>query len=87
MLDKLGYIPTEVDIWGANVLPYDMGDEYSKYFSTFLGTPCKLAYVNLDRPRYIQGNLPPTVRHPVTGLSDGAPFLYRSNRSIADMIP
>ena len=79
-LSKLKYVPTEVDIWNALVQPYDMGDEYSKFFSTYLGVDCKLAYVNLNRPRYILGNLPPlsaqSQKHPVTGLSDGAPFLY-----------
>jgi uncharacterized protein YcbX len=78
-LRRLGYIPTDVDIWGAIVRPFDMGEEYSKFFSTFLGARCRLAYVNLEFPRYIQGPLPPVDaqegRHPVTGLSDGAPFL------------
>jgi uncharacterized protein len=56
-----------------------MGDRYSRFFSIYLGTECKLTYVNLTRPRYIQGPLPPDHaqdgKHPVTGLSDGAPFL------------
>ena len=80
MLEKLPYIPSDVDIWGASVLPYDMGDEYATFFSNFLGVKCKLGYVNSARPRYIQGPLPPlhcqNGRHPQTGLSDGAPYLY-----------
>jgi hypothetical protein len=79
-LRRLEYIPTEVDIWGALVKPFDMGEKYSKFFSTYLGITCKLAYVNLELPRYIQGSLPPENaqkgKHPVTGLSDGAPFLF-----------
>ena len=79
-LDQLAYIPSDVDIWGALVKPYDIGDQYSKFFSTYLGTDCKLAYVNLKRPRYIQGPLPPDYaqngKHPETGLSDGAQFLF-----------
>lgn len=80
LLRSLSYIPSEVDIWDALVEPYDMGDSFSKFFSTYLGTPCKLAYVNTNRPRYIQGTLPPeraqNGKHPVTGLSDGAAYQF-----------
>jgi hypothetical protein len=76
----MDYIPSDVDIWGALVKPYDMGEKCSNFFSTYLGTECKLAYVNLKRPRFIQGPLPPDYaqkgKHPETGLSDGAPFLF-----------
>jgi hypothetical protein len=81
MLNKLESLP-EVDIWDANVKSFHMGDEYSTFFATYLGTPCKLAYVDLNGRRYIQGTLPPEYaqngQHPITGLSDGAPFLYIS---------
>ena len=80
LLSTLKYIPSDVDIWGALCRPFDMGEEYSSYFSTFLGIPCRLAYVNAEVPRYIQGPLPPLYcqqgAHPRTGLSDGAPYLY-----------
>ena len=79
-LEKLSYISSDVDIWGAMVLPYDMGEEYACFFSKLLGTRCKLGYVNAARPRYIRGHLPPPQcqngQHPQTGLSDGAPYLY-----------
>lgn len=69
-----------MDIWGASVKPYDMGEKYSSFFSSYLGTACKLAYVNVRHPRYIQGPLPPLYcqngNHPQTGLSDGAPYLF-----------
>ena len=81
-LKKLSYMPSDVDIWGATVLPYDMGEEYASFFSKLLGTSCKLGYVNTARPRYIRGHLPPPQcqngKHPQTGLSDGAPYLYHS---------
>ena len=80
LLSTLKHIPSDVDIWGALCRPFDMGEEYSSYFSTFLGIPCRLAYVNVEVPRYIQGPLPPLYcqqgAHPRTGLSDGAPYLY-----------
>jgi uncharacterized protein YcbX len=80
LLSTLKYIPSDVDIWGALCRPFDMGEEYSSYFSAFLGIPCRLAYVNAEVPRYIQGPLPPLYcqqgAHPRTGLSDGAPYLY-----------
>jgi hypothetical protein len=79
LLNGLKPLP-EVDIWHALVKSFDMGDKYSTFFSTFLGTPCKLAYVDLNGRRYIQGTLPPEYaqngKHPITGLSDGAPFLF-----------
>jgi uncharacterized protein YcbX len=88
-LDKLPYIPSDVDIWGAAVLPYDMGDEYATFFSNFLGIKCKLGYVNAARPRYIQGPLPPlhcqNGQHPQTGLSDGAPYLYTPRNRLVSM--
>ena len=82
-LEKLSYIPSDVDIWGAAVLPYDMGEQYASFFSKFLGKSCKLGYVNAARPRYIRGPLPPLQcqngKHPQTGLSDGAPYLYHTH--------
>src|SRR5438552_1163787 len=73
-VERLNYIPSLVDIWGAPVKPYDMGDECSSFFSAFLETNCKLAYVNANHQRYIQGPLPPLYcqngKHPQTGLSD-----------------
>lgn len=78
MLEHLDYIPSEVDIWGALVQPYDMGKEYSTFFSDFFETSCKLCYVNTNRSRYIQGYLPPLCcqngRHPQAGFSDRAPY-------------
>jgi uncharacterized protein YcbX len=89
LLKKLSYMPSDVDIWGAAVLPYDMGDEYSSFFSKFLGVECKLGYVNAARPRYIQGALPPSHcqngKHPQTALSDGAPYLYPPPSPLANM--
>ena len=76
---ELKYLGSEVDIWDALVYPFEMDDKYSNFFSTYLGAPCKLVYVNTNEPRYIQGTLPPENaqggKHPVTGLSDGAPYL------------
>jgi uncharacterized protein YcbX len=80
---------SEVDIWDALVRPFIMPPIYSNYFSTYLGTPCKLAYVNLNIPRHIQGTLPPPSAqnglHPVTGLSDGMPYLICTEESMQDL--
>ena len=85
-LEEFAY---EVDIWDALVRPYIMPQRYSDYFSTYLGTPCKLAYVNLNIPRHIQGTLPPLSAqngaHPVTGLSDGMPYLICAEESMEDL--
>jgi len=88
LLEQLHYIPSGADIWGTLVKPYDMGDEYSVFFSKFLGTHCKLAYLNANHPRYIQGPLPPlhclNGTHPQTGLSDGAPYQLLPNLNLTD---
>src|SRR2546423_6239285 len=85
-LEKLD---SEVDIWDALVQPYIMPSKYSDYFSTYLGISCNLAYVNLNLPRYIQGTLPPLSAqngiHPVTGFSDGMPYLICAEESMQDL--
>jgi uncharacterized protein len=88
-VETLEKLDSEVNIWDALVQPFIMPSKYSDYFSTYLGVSCKLVYVNLNIPRHIQGTLPPLSAqsgvHPVTGLSDGMPYLICAEESMQDL--
>ena len=74
----------EVVIWSDICIAVDQGDAAAEWFSTFLGTACRLVampenYVRHVDPRYALSE------HDQVGFADGYPFLLITEASLADL--
>ncbi|KAK6351310.1 hypothetical protein TWF718_004474 [Orbilia javanica] len=57
---KLGKVDLSIHL--SDCVGYDMGEEYQKFFTKYLGYPAKLVYVG-DSTREVKGNLAPNQTH------------------------
>jgi uncharacterized protein YcbX len=74
----------EVVIWDDTCIAIDQGDAAAEWFSTFLGTACRLVampenYIRHVDPRYALRE------HDQVGFSDGYPFLLITEASLDDL--
>ncbi len=75
---KLSGLPVEVTVWGNLCEAIDQGDRVADWFSTFLGTPCRLVRMTDTWQRL-------TARHDQVSFVDSSPFLLTSESSLADL--
>jgi hypothetical protein len=74
----------EVIIWKDTCIAIDQGEGVAEWFSTFLGTACRLVrmpedYTRRVNPRYAVSE------HDQVGFSDGYPFLLITKASLDDL--
>ncbi|HVL75435.1 MAG TPA: MOSC N-terminal beta barrel domain-containing protein [Noviherbaspirillum sp.] len=74
----------DVRVWDDTVKAYDCDETTAAWFSSFLGTPCRLVRFHADARRSVDsdwtGGIPAT-----TMFSDGFPLLVISEASLADL--
>jgi len=74
-----------VDLWATQLIGIDEGDDISKWYSDFLGQPCRLVRMPKDHNRSV------SKRYEIEGLkntasfADGFPFLLITNASLEDL--
>ncbi len=75
---KLSGLPVEVTVWDSLCEAIDQGDRAADWFSTFLGTSCRLVRMTDTWQR-------PTTGHNQVSFVDSSPFLLTSESSLADL--
>lgn len=74
----------EVSIWSDKCTAFDVGDAAAKYFSNFLGIPCRLVKTGTNFKRPIRLEKKVNNFHEV-GFADGFPFLLVSQESLESL--
>jgi uncharacterized protein YcbX len=74
----------EVSVWNDTVKAYDCDDTTAAWFSSFLGTPCRLVRFHSDAKRIADTKWTGGVEAP-TLFPDGYPLLVISEASLADL--
>ncbi|CAN5553067.1 MOSC domain-containing protein [soil metagenome] len=73
----------EVRIWSDVVKAVPVGHEADEWFSSFLGSPCRLVYMPEDEIRQVDQEYAGAGDH--VGFADGFPFLMVSQASLDDL--
>lgn len=76
--------PRQVVIWKHTCQSIDQGDEAARWFSTFLGIPCRIVAMAKDYVRQVNARYAVHERDQV-GFADGYPFLLISTSSLDDL--
>jgi uncharacterized protein YcbX len=74
----------EVTVWDDRVMAYDCDDTTAAWFSSALGTPCRLVRFHADAKRNVNPQWTEGVEVP-TLFSDGYPMLVISEASLQDL--
>ena len=73
-----------VEVWGDPCVGVDQGGDAADWFSTYLGTSCRLLYFKPDFVRPVDPDYAPSPGDQV-GFADGFPLLMISEASLADL--
>ena len=73
-----------VEVWGDSCVGVDQGGDAAEWFSTFLGTSCRLLYFKPGFVRPVDPDYAPRPGDQV-GFADGFPLLMISEASLADL--
>ena len=74
----------DVEVWGDPCDGVDQGDDAADWFSTYLGTSCRLLYFKPGFVRPVDPDYAPRPSDQV-GFADGFPLLMISDASLADL--
>jgi uncharacterized protein len=74
----------EVIIWKDTCIAIDQGDGAAEWFSTFLGTACRLVRMPEDYIRHVNPHYAIS-EHDQVGFADGYPFLLITEASLEDL--
>ena len=76
-------IPLEVTIWDDKVMANEVSEEYSDWFSKYLGLKCKLVYFPETNARPVDPRYKVNDEH--VSLADAYPFLIIGQSSLDDL--
>jgi uncharacterized protein YcbX len=76
--------PVAVRVWNSNCLALDCGAAAAEWFSTYLGSPCRLVRMMPGFVRPLNPKYSPTATAQ-TAFSDGYPLLLVNNASLAEL--
>jgi len=79
-LDAVKFTPVKVSIWGDDCNAMDAGDSLAKWFSNYLGIPCRLVKMNDEHIRNTSSKY--SKKDDQVGFADSFPLLITSHESL-----